>query len=263
MASNKSVKRQRQKEMRRAKIEQEMKQRQAARRRQRVILLLVVALVAVGVAFANFKGRSDKARALKSRSPAAGDCRHNKPPGGNTDTPSSPPPMTIDRSRTYTAVFRTSCGTIEAELAAQTSPNAVNSFVFLAKQGFYNGLSFHRIVKGFAIQGGDPKGDGTGGPNYKTVDPPPPGFKYPKGTIAMAKGGAEPAGTAGSQFFFVPADGAALDPLYAVLGKVVKGEDVLEKLNRVRTKAGPSGEKSTPVEPVYIEKVTIRESGGH
>lgn len=241
-------------------MEQENKERQARRRKQRILLLVLLALVAAGVAFARSDRASDEP-AGDDRS-AAGDCTHNKPPGGNTDTPSSPPPMTIDRAKEYTAIFDTSCGTIEAELAADISPNTVNSFVYLARQGFYNGLSFHRIVKGFAIQGGDPKGDGTGGPSYKTVDAPPADFKYEKGAIAMAKGGAEPAGTAGSQFFFVPAEGAALDPVYAVLGRVVKGDDVLEKLNNVPTESGASGENSSPVDPIYIEKITIRETEG-
>lgn len=258
MANGKNVKRQRQKEMRRAKLEQEMKQRKAARQKQRISLLVLLALIGAGVAFAMSRNASDDEPA--PRETAAADCSDTKPPGGNTDTPDSPPPMSIDAAKTYTAVIQTSCGPLEVELAAETSPNTVNSFVFLAKQGFYDGLAFHRIVQDFAIQGGDPKGDGTGGPNYKTVDPPPADTKYEKGTVAMAKGGAEAAGTAGSQFFFVPGDGAALEPIYAVLGRVVKGEDVLDRLNEVKTADSGSGEKSKPVTPVYIEKITIREA---
>lgn len=261
MANGKNMKRQRKKEMRRAKIEQELKARQAARRKQRLLLLLIVGIVAAGVAYAMSDRESENNRNSAAEDAAAPtECTETKPPGGDTDTPDNPPPMTIDKAKKYTAVFDTSCGTLEAELAADLSPNTVNSFVFLARQGFYNGLTFHRIVKDFAVQGGDPKGDGTGGPNYKTVDPPPPGYKYEKGAIAMAKGGPEAAGTAGSQFFFVPAEGASLEPIYAVLGKVVKGDDVLAKLNQIPTKSGASGEKSTPSKPVYIEKISIRES---
>jgi len=257
--NGKSIKRQRQKEMRRAKIEQEIKARQVRRQRRMLINLTVLAVVVGGGAYFFLGNKTPPKTATKAAK--AGECSHDKPAGGNTKTPSTAPAMTIDKSKTYTAVFTTSCGPIDVELAAASSPNVVNSFVYLAKQGFYNGLPFHRIVKDFAIQGGDPKGDGTGGPGYKVADAPPSDIKYLKGTVAMAKGGGEPPGTAGSQFFFVPSDTAAakLTPDYALLGKVVKGDEALVKFNNVKTVDKGTGEKSSPAQPVYIVKVTIKE----
>ena len=255
--AGKGAKRQRKKEGRRARIEQEIREHQARRRRRLGINLAV--LLALGALVFFLTSRSSEEPANKT---ASGPCKHSKPAGGNPKTGDKPPAMTIDPAKTYTAVIETSCGTVEAELAASTSPNTVNSFVALARQGFFNGLSFHRIVKDFAIQGGDPKGDGTGGPGYKTADPPPADVKYVRGVIAMAKGGAEAAGTAGSQFFIVPSDDAAtrLTPDYAVLGKVTKGLPVVSRLNGVETEASSAGgEVSKPVEPVYIVKVSIRE----
>jgi len=259
LSNGKALKRQRQKEQRRIKMEEEQRQQSAKRRKQMVVNLGVLALVFGAIFYFVFPHKTTSAK--KPAKAVAGECSHSKPAGGDTETAPTPPPLTIDKAKTYTAVFETSCGTVEAELAAASSPNTVNSFVFLAKKGFYNGLPFHRIVKDFAVQGGDPKGDGTGGPKYKTTDAPPADFKYSKGQIAMAKGGQEPPGTAGSQFFFVPGDGAAtLPPEYAVLGKITKGDDALAKLNNVATKDSGSGEKSSPVSPVYIVKVTIREA---
>ncbi|MGH2773464.1 MAG: peptidylprolyl isomerase [Actinomycetota bacterium] len=254
--AGKGAKRQRKKEGRRARIEQEIRAHQARRRRRLAINLGV--LLALGALVFFLISRSEEPAEKTSADP----CKHSKPAAGNTETGDKPPAMSIDPAKTYTAVIQTSCGTVEAELAASSSPNTVNSFVALARQGFFNGLSFHRIVKDFAIQGGDPKGDGTGGPGYKTVDPPPADVKYLRGVIAMAKGGNEAPGTAGSQFFIVPSDDAAtrLTPDYALLGKVTKGLPVVARLNDVETEASAAGgEVSRPVKPVFIVKVSVRE----
>ena len=104
------------------------------------------------------------------------------------------------------------------------SPKTTASFASLVRKGFFDGLTFHRVVPGFVIQGGDPKGDGTGGPGYTTVDTPRDAA-YTSGVVAMAKTGAEPAGTSGSQFFVVTGDNASLPPDYAVLGKVTATSD--------------------------------------
>ena len=113
------------------------------------------------------------------------------------------PKDTISRKKTYEASFDTSCGTFVVKFDQKDAPNTVNSLVFLIEHHFYDGLTFHRIAKDFVIQGGDPKGDGSGGPGYSTVDAPPANAQYPVGTIAMAKTGSDPAGTSGSQFFVV------------------------------------------------------------
>jgi cyclophilin family peptidyl-prolyl cis-trans isomerase len=251
MPNGKGVKRQRQKELRRERLEQQRRQRRARRRRTTLLMLLLLG-GAVTAALIQFSGRE---KPVTESAP----CTDTKPAAGNTETPDTPPPMTIDPATTYTAVVGTSCGSVEIELAAQTSPNTVNSFIYLAKRGFYNGLSFHRVVQDFAIQGGDPQGDGSGGPRYKTVDVPPADFKYVEGTVAMAKAGPEPPGTAGSQFFIVPgAKAEVLPPEYAVLGRVVGGARAVDRLNAIETQASAQGEKSMPAEPVYITKITIK-----
>jgi peptidyl-prolyl cis-trans isomerase B (cyclophilin B) len=184
------------------------------------------------------------------------------------------PKNTIDPKKAYTMTMKTSCGTIEIKLDQQSAPKTVNSLVFLAGQHFFDGQQFHRIVKGFVIQGGDPltaggnppNAFGTGGPGYKTVDAPPAGAKYPQGTVAMAKGGDEPNGTAGSQFFIVTGASAeaSLAPggvgQYAIVGTVVTGLDVALAIENLPTTTGSSGENSTPVQQIYIEKVTVKAS---
>lgn len=261
----KSQKRQRKKEQRRAKIEEEIRQQQALRRRRVIMNLILLGVVAGLIAAFIFRARQDDAdTASPTATPTASEgggvaCggeaieRESPPP-----TFTEPPAMSIDTSKTYTATIQTSCGTVVVELADDQSPNTVNSFVFLAREGFYDGLIFHRVVPGFAVQGGDPQGTGSGGPGYKVVDVPPTGFKYVQGTVAMAKGGQEPPGTSGSQFFLVPGSEAeSLPPDYAVLGKVVSGLEVLEEIQSVPT-GEPTGER--PVDTVHIVKITIEES---
>lgn len=261
MSNGAGAKRQRKKEARRAKIEEEIRLYKARRRKRLMVNLSILAVVVGGIGFMVFQAQNPDDKAEPDASATKDACKNDEPKKGNTDTGTNPPEMSIDKAKTYVAVVETSCGTLEIELDDETSPNTVNSFVALAKQGFYNGLKFHRIVEDFAIQGGDPKGDGTGGTNYKTVDPPPAEFKYVKGVVAMAKAGNEPAGTAGSQFFIVPGEGAGTLPAeYAVLGKVVSGEETVAKLNGVETTDAGRGEKSSPTKPVFIVKITIRES---
>jgi peptidyl-prolyl cis-trans isomerase B (cyclophilin B) len=166
------------------------------------------------------------------------------------------PTEELDPSRTYTAVMTTSCGTLEIELDVKRAPKTAASFAHLAREGFFDGLSFHRIVPGFVVQGGDPEGTGMGGPGYEVTEAPPEHLRYERGIVAMAKAGDEPAGTSGSQFFIVTADDAGLPPDYALVGRVTKGDDVLDRLDGVPT--DPAEER--PLEPVVIERVTIRES---
>ena len=167
------------------------------------------------------------------------------------------PTVSADRTKSLTAVLDTSCGTIEIALDSKRAPKTVASFAFLAKKGFYDGLSFHRIVPGFVVQGGDPKGNGSGGPGYSVVEAPPEDLKYTRGVVAMAKTELEKPGTSGSQFFIVTAPDAGLPPDYALVGEVSKGDDVLEKLATVP--ADPAD--GTPESPVLMKKVTINEEG--
>ena len=164
--------------------------------------------------------------------------------------------MAISQSRTYTANFTTSCGSFAVALDAKDSPNTVNSFVYLADKGFFNGLTFHRISKGAdVIQGGDPKGDGSGGPGYSVTDTVPAGVQYTAGTVAMAKTGTEPDGTAGSQFFVVPSGTAQIGPNYGVLGHVTSGLDVVQKIFSIPIAGGISD--GPPSQTVYIDTVTV------
>jgi peptidyl-prolyl cis-trans isomerase B (cyclophilin B) len=160
----------------------------------------------------------------------------------------------LDPSKTYTVTLRTNEGTFAFDLDVKDSPNATASFADLVKKGFFDGLTFHRIVPGFVIQGGDPTGDGTGGPGYTTVDAPPSDTAYTRGVVAMAKGAAEPPGTAGSQFFVVTGADAQLPPDYALLGKVTNGLDVVEKIG------GLGDATEQPTRRVVIDKATLTES---
>jgi peptidyl-prolyl cis-trans isomerase B (cyclophilin B) len=166
------------------------------------------------------------------------------------------PDRVLDRGSEATAVVATSEGTFEIELDTQTSPKTANSFAFLAEEGFYDGTTFHRIVPGFVIQGGDPTGAGTGGPGYFVDEPPPADTEYVRGTVAMAKTAVEPPGRSGSQFFVVVAADAGLAPQYALLGRVSAGLPVCQRIARLGDPA--SGQTGTPLEEVTISSVNIR-----
>jgi peptidyl-prolyl cis-trans isomerase B (cyclophilin B) len=168
------------------------------------------------------------------------------------------PTLRVDRQKAYTATIATNCGTFAIELDAEESPRTSSSFVALARDGFYDGLGFHRIAPGFVIQGGDPAGDGTGGPGYKTREAPPDDVVYSEGVVAMAKGGNEAAGTAGSQFFVVTAPDAGLPADYAVLGKVVRGMDVVKLIEAQAPPETPQ-QGGPPADPVVMKKVEITE----
>jgi len=175
-------------------------------------------------------------------------------PDGGAKRPSS----ALDPDATYDVVLKTSCGDITIRLDQKTSPKTAASFAGLAEAGFFDGTVFHRIVPGFVIQGGDPTATGTGGPGYSTRDVPPQDTAYTKGTVAMAKTGTEPPGTAGSQFYIVTAPDAGLPPEYAVLGEVVKGQQWVDAIGKLGDPA--SGDAGTPLQPVVIERATLRES---
>lgn len=167
---------------------------------------------------------------------------------------SNPPPMIIDKTKTYTAVLKTTEGDITVQLNASKVPVTVNNFVTLAKKGFYNNTIFHRVIKGFMIQGGDPKGDGTGGPGY-TFEDEPFDDEYKRGTIAMANAGPD---TNGSQFFIMHHD-YDLPPNYTIFGKVVSGIEVVDKIAEAQVSTSETGEKSKPVKPVKVTSVEISE----
>jgi peptidyl-prolyl cis-trans isomerase B (cyclophilin B) len=142
----------------------------------------------------------------------------------------SPPEMQIDSSETYRAIFETNKGVIELELYPQHAPKTVNNFVFLAGKGFYDGLSFHRVISNFMIQGGDPTGTGGGGPGYMFEDEVAENpLKHEKGVISMANAGPN---TNGSQFFITHAPQPHLNGNHTVFGKVVVGQDVVDSIQQ-------------------------------
>ena len=163
-----------------------------------------------------------------------------------------PPHKQVTPGQRVTATVDTSCGRFEIALDSSHSPKTVSSFVYLARKGVYDNTIFHRIVPGFVIQGGDPTGTGQGGPGYSTVDKPPAAARYTRGVVAMAKTQDEAPGTAGSQFFVVTGTDAGLPPDYAVVGRVVAGLDVVERI-------GQLGDSSTerPTQPVVISRVSV------
>ena len=164
------------------------------------------------------------------------------------------PKQKLDPAKTYVATVSTNCGEFEITLDAKRAPKTGGSFKYLADKGFYDGLGFHRIVPGFVIQGGDPKGDGSGGPGYSIVEPPPEDLTYDKGVVAMAKTAIEDPGTSGSQFFVVTGEDAQLPPEYALVGKVTSGQQVVDLIG-----VSPVGPDEQPVKPIVMKSVEVEE----
>jgi cyclophilin family peptidyl-prolyl cis-trans isomerase len=251
-------KRERQKENReRARVERD----RLMKRDQRVRLIrnvaIAAALAAVVIVIVSIVSNKSSS---KSSSKSCSTTAPKNVPAKNTSQKA--PPMTIDTTKTYIATMDTSCGTMQITLDPSTAPKTVNSFVTLARQGFYDGLKFHRIVKDFVAQGGAPKADGSGGPGYNLpTEPPENGYK--KYGVAMANSGPN---TTGSQFFIILSDNGAKalggpPYLYSGLGQVTKGTDVVDKLGKLYN----SGQTNNPAtqhtsQPVYINKVTISQS---
>jgi len=164
-----------------------------------------------------------------------------------------PPEMQLEDDKNYAAIIQTSEGPITVRLFSEEAPMTVNNFVFLSKEGFYDGVTFHRTIDGFMIQTGDPTGTGRGGPGYRFEDEPV-NRRYTKGTVAMANAGPN---TNGSQFFIVHGRDVGLPPNYTIFGEVTDGLDVVDKIAMAPTK--PGGEGSSPVNPARIESVEIVE----
>ncbi len=165
-----------------------------------------------------------------------------------------PPDMIIDTDSTYTVTLNTSEGPIVIEMKTKEVPKTVNNFISLAQKGFYDNTVFHRVIKGFMIQGGDPKGDGTGGPGYKFDDEPFEG-EYVRGTVAMANSGPN---TNGSQFFIMHED-TPLPKNYVIFGFVKEGLDVVDKIAEAPVTMSASGEESKPVKPVKVFETVIED----
>lgn len=165
------------------------------------------------------------------------------------------PAANLPAGRRYDVTFATNCGRFTITVDQRATPATAASFVALARRGYFDGTVFHRIVPGFVVQGGDPTGSGQGGPGYTTTDRPPADTVYERGTVAMAKTGAEPPGTAGSQFFVVTGRAPDLAPEYATLGRVSKGLGVVDRIGRLGDPA--SGGAGTPLQPVVIRRTRV------
>lgn len=275
-------KRERQRENRAKKLEEQRKvERQRKLRKRATRIALVVGLLAIALLIPTLLGNSEDS---PSDTTAATDTTSPTTTAPATALPAdydgyraqptacgaeAPPPLTemtftdvedqeIAPDSEVTATITTSCGDIIAQLDPSLAPATVNSFVFLAQQGYFDGSVFHRIVPGFAIQGGDPTAVGNGGPGYLIPDEfPEAGFTYGRGVLAMANAGIN---STGSQFFIVDSDDAGLDPLYSVFGTVVDSDDTIDRITSVQLtgRDGTTGtEQSLPLETVYIEKIEI------
>ena len=220
---------------------------------RRWIILGVFALIAIVVVAAILisRGGSDGGDSTTTAAGADG-CEQVQAPAPKKVSFKAPKQV-LQGGEEATAVVETSCGTFDIALDTARAPKTANSFAFLADEGFYDGLTFHRIVPGFVIQGGDPLGNGTGGPGYSVDEKPPADLAYTKGVVAMAKSSAEPPGRSGSQFYVVTGADAGLPPEYALVGKVSEGMDVVERIGKL----GTASEK--PKQTVLIKKITIEE----
>ena len=223
-----------------------------------VIVAITMVVTAVLTTTGRNRGNPD---ALPSPTPAASATADASPTGSPTPAPKQfeKAEQVIDAQKyTYSATFKTSKGDFTVRLFADVAPNTVNSFVFLAKQGFYNNTTFHRVVSNFVIQGGDPTGTGTGGPGHQTQDEPNE-LRNKKGTIAMAKVSGQT--QFGSQFFINLKDNPSLDydnpsaNKFYPFGEVVSGMDVVEAIGRVQV-----GQGDRPIEPVTISAIEITET---
>ncbi len=214
-----------------------------------------------GTREANASASTQTASASAALARAAPGCRPIASPAPKLGLQVQPPTSHLDPDRTYTVTLKTNCGDIKIALAVHQAPTTAASFAHLVETGFYNDLTFHRVVPGFVIQGGDPHGDGTGGPGYQVVEAPPADLQYTNGVVAMAKTETDPSGASGSQFFIVVGANVHLPAEYALVGHVVGGDDAVHRIASVPTDAGPNGERgSTPAAPVVIEQATVTSS---
>jgi cyclophilin family peptidyl-prolyl cis-trans isomerase len=182
-----------------------------------------------------------------------------KADGQARKTYKEPPKMIIDKSKEYTAILKTTKGDITIKLFDDQAPITVNNFVFLAKEHFYDGVKFHRVIKDFMIQTGDPLGNGRGGPGYKFQDELPPVKPYAPGIVAMANAGPN---TNGSQFFIGSGDSVKnlnKMPNYTVFGEVIAGMETVQAISSTPVTQSETGEKSKPTEDVLIQSITIQE----
>ena len=224
------------------------------RRAFAILLLCLVPLAAGCGGKSGGSGKSTSKPSLAGQKGGRGSgCKQVRAPHARSAGHEKKPKRALDASKKWSLVISTNCGSFTVALDLSDAPQTTASLVALAKSGFFDGTAFHRIVPGFVIQGGDPTGTGQGGPGYSTVDKPPAAARYTRGVVAMAKTQDEAPGTAGSQFFVVTGTDAGLPPDYAVVGRVVAGLEVVERIGQL---GDPSTER--PTQPVVISRVSVR-----
>jgi peptidyl-prolyl cis-trans isomerase B (cyclophilin B) len=232
-----------------------------------LLAVLLTAALAAGCGGGSGGGGSSSATTSSSASTStvvtagtalpAGCKRVSDPGARQEETHEKRPPSKLG-STSASVVMQTSCGSFTISLAVGQAPKTAASFATLVKRGFYDRLTFHRVATDpsggpFVIQGGDPLGNGLGGPGYSVREKPPASLKYTKYTVAMAKTAAEPSGSSGSQFFVVTAADAGLPPQYALVGKVTGGQDVVDRISKM-----PTADNEQPIVPVVIDKATLQ-----
>ena len=233
-----------------------------ARVRRLLMLLLVLPAFALAACGEDDEpepaaGGGDAATASVEEPPAeapAGECRTVEEPAPKDEGSLERPTERLKAGTTYDVVMTTSCGAFTIRLDQKENPKTAASFAALVREGFFDGLTFHRVVPEFVIQGGDPAGDGTGGPGYSVREAPPADQAYTAGVVAMAKAGDEPKGTSGSQFFVVTGDDTGLPAEYAVAGEVTEGMETVDAIEALGTGDGP------PSQTVVIESAKLEES---
>jgi peptidyl-prolyl cis-trans isomerase B (cyclophilin B) len=227
--------------------------------RSLAVTVLVLALAAAGC---GGSGKDSRAAATTA-STAATTTAAQKDSAGCTVVPAPKPrgpgkeprpSLRLPASSAPTVMLATNCGDITIALDVARAPRTASSFASLAKRGFYDGLTFHRVLADFVIQGGDPLGNGQGGPGYQVVEKPPSDLRYTRGVVAMAKAGVDPPGASGSQFFIVTGEDASLPPDYALVGRVKSG---FSAINRI-TAEPVDGPEGAPQNPIVIRKATLR-----
>jgi len=254
------------------KLAQRRAEERRRHRRRRMIALVVGGVIGAGAitvgALALFGGDDEQARTASSPTPGptttpeedntmAGDvaCGGQVPKGADQEKPSfdGPPKPALDESKDYRAEIVTSCGSITVDLLEKETPVTVNNFVFLAREGFYDGTVFHRVISDFMNQAGDPEGTGMGGPGYQFEDEIVDSLTFSEpGLLAMANSG--PA-TNGSQFFITTVPTPHLDGLHTIFGRVTEGMDIALQINTL-----PTDPSDRPNQTVYIETINIEEA---
>lgn len=220
--------------------------------------LAVLALASCGASAGAGTGKSSAGVASadggSESSGQAGACEKATEPAPRRPQHVPPPHTRLDPSKRYVVTLVTNCGAIAIQLDVKDAPRTAASFAYLVRRGFYNDLTFHRVAANFVIQGGDPNGDGSGGPGYTIVERPPANLRYTQGTVAMAKTSADPPGASGSQFFIVTTAEAPLPAQYALVGRVVGSFAGVNAIAALPTNPPQDGQ---PKQPVVISRATL------